>query len=264
MTQLTHDLYLSHIRNESQRFRVALADCDLSTRVPSCPDWKAADLLWHLGVDVQDFWAWIIEHRPEGPDGYPEPTRPDSPAGLFEAFDTATARLSTALASVPPDEHVWTWSTDQTAGFIGRRQAHEALIHRLDAELTAGKVTELDPGLAADGVQECLAVMYGGCPPWGTFTPGEGLLRFDLTDVEESVWVRLGRFTGTDPDDGKTYDEPDLSVVSDPVADPDAVVAGAAGPMDAWLWHRGDADVTVTGNRAVYDRFAALVTSPIN
>ena len=112
---------------------MALADCDLDTRVPSCPDWNAADLLWHLGADVQDFWAWILEHRPEGPDGYPELTRPDSPAGLLEAFDTATARLSPPSASVGPDEHAWTWSTDQTAGFIGRRQAHEALIHRLDA-----------------------------------------------------------------------------------------------------------------------------------
>ena len=43
------------------------------------------------------------------------------------------------------------------------------------------------------------------------------------------------------------------------------MVAGAAGPMDAWLWHRGDdTGVTVTGDRAVYDRFAALVNAPIN
>ena len=264
MTQLTHDLYLSHIRNESQRFRVALADCDLDARVPSCPDWNAADLLWHLGADVQDFWAWIVEHRPEGPDGYPELSRPDSRAGLFDAFDTASARLVSALESVDPGEHAWTWSTDQTAGFIGRRQAHEALIHRLDAELTAGAVSGLDPALAADGVQECLAVMYGGSPPWGTFTPGEGLLRFDLADVDQSVWVRLGQFTGTDPDSGKMYDEPDIDVEPDPGTKPDVVVAGAAGPMDAWLWHRGDAAVTITGDRDVYDRFAALVTNPIN
>ena len=47
----------------------ALADCDLDARVPSCPDWNAADLLWHLGAEVQDFWAWVLEHRPDGPDG---------------------------------------------------------------------------------------------------------------------------------------------------------------------------------------------------
>ena len=44
------------------------------------------------------------------------------------------------------------WADDKTVGYIRRRQAHEALIHRLDAELTAGAVTPLDPDLAADGV----------------------------------------------------------------------------------------------------------------
>jgi len=264
MTQLTHDLYLDHIRNESQRFRVVLADCDLEAQVPSCPDWNASDLLWHLGMQVQDFWAWVVEHRPEGPDGWSEPARPDSPAGLFDAFDTATARLSAALESADPTEHAWTWSADQTVGFIGRRQAHEALIHRLDAELVAGTVTPLDPTLAADGVHEVLAVMYGGTPTWGTFTPGEGLLRFDLTEAGEAMWVRLGNFTGTDPE-GKSYDEPDLNVVAEPGVEPDAIVTGPSGPMDAWLWQRGDeAEVSVSGDRAVYDRFAALVNNPIN
>jgi uncharacterized protein (TIGR03083 family) len=265
MTRLSYDSYLQHLQEESARFREVLADCDLDARVPSCPDWSAADLLWHLGADVQHFWAWIVAHRPAGPDDYVKLTRPDSAAGLFEAFDTATAELVAALEAAEPGEHAWTWSTDQTVGFIARRQAHEALIHRLDAELAAGTSSPLDPRLAADGVQECLAVMYGGCPPWGTFTPGQGLLRFDIADAGESVWVRLGRFTGTDPDDQKSYDEEDLNVVDEPGRDPDVVVSGPAGPMDAWLWHRGDdSAISVTGDRAVYDRFAALVTAPID
>ena len=135
---------------------------------------------------MQGFWAWIIEHRPEGPEAWTEPARPDSPAGWFDTFDDATARLTAALESVDPTEHAWTWSTDQTVGFIGRRQAHEALIHRLDAELTAGTVTDLDPTLAADGVDEVLAMMYGGTPAWGTFTPGDGLLRVDLRETGDS------------------------------------------------------------------------------
>ncbi|WP_238993563.1 hypothetical protein [Nocardioides caldifontis] len=63
------------------------------------------------------------------------------------------------------------WAEDRTVGYIRRRQAHEALIHRLDAELTAGTVTALDPTLASDGVDEALDVMFGGCPPWGSFEP---------------------------------------------------------------------------------------------
>jgi uncharacterized protein (TIGR03083 family) len=265
MVRLSYDAYLRHLQAESSRFREVLADCDLDAPVPSCPEWTAADLLWHLGGgEVQNFWAWIVAHRPAGHEGYPEPSRPDSAAGLFEAFDSATAALTAALGSADPADHAWTWGTEQTVGFIARRQAHEALIHRVDAELAAGTSSDLDPALAADGVEECLAVMYGGCPPWGTFTPGNGLLRFDIADAGESLWVRLGRFTGTDPE-GATHDEDDLNVVDEPGRDPDVVVTGPAGPMDAWLWHRGDdAAITVAGDRAVYDRFAALVTTPIS
>jgi uncharacterized protein (TIGR03083 family) len=267
MPRLSHDAYVDHLRRESARFRAVLADCDLTARVPSCPDWDAGDLLWHLGAQVQDFWAGIVEQRPVGPpDDWAEPARPDSDDGLFETFDAATARLVGALAAADPSEEAWTWSSDHTVGFVARRQAHEALIHRLDAELAAGAVTDLDPTLAADGVEECLGVMYGGAPPWGSFTPGTGIVRFDLTDVAESLWVRMGTFTGTDPDSGTTYDdEPDIDLVPDPGSEPDVVVAGPAGPMDAWLWHRGDdAAMSVRGDRGVYERLAAIITQSID
>lgn len=267
MTRLSYDSYLDHVRRESARFRAVLTDCDLNARVPSCPDWDAGDLLWHLGAQVQAFWAGILEQRPAGPpDDWSEPARPDSDAGLLDTFDEASARLVAALAAADPADEAWTWSADHTAGFIARRQAHEALIHRLDAELAAGQVTDLDPALAADGVDEVLAVMYGGAPDWGSFTPGEGLLRVDIDDTAVSRWVRLGTFSGTDPDGGRTYtDEPDLNVVPDPGGEPDAVVSGPAGPMDAWLWHRGDDSlITTTGDQAVLDRLAAIVGGSID
>ena len=73
-----------------------------------------------------------------------------------------------------PAEEAWTWSDDHTVGFILRRQAHEALVHRLDAEQAAGRGHELDAALAADGVHECLDVMYGGMPPWGVLGARRG------------------------------------------------------------------------------------------
>ena len=59
--------YLDHIRTESARFREVLADCDPTARVPACPDWDAADLLWHL-AGVQAFWADVIRTRPADAD----------------------------------------------------------------------------------------------------------------------------------------------------------------------------------------------------
>ena len=81
MARLDYPTYLQHIRDESQRFRDVLADCDPRADVPSCPDWRADDLLWHLG-EVQHFWTWMVTNRPKGPDAYDDPERPGDHAGL--------------------------------------------------------------------------------------------------------------------------------------------------------------------------------------
>jgi hypothetical protein len=47
--------------------------------------------------------------------------------------------------------------------------APEVLIHRLDAELTAGAVTGVDADPAADGVDEVPAYFFRG-PSWAQFT----------------------------------------------------------------------------------------------
>ncbi|MCW2791598.1 MAG: hypothetical protein JWO76_696 [Nocardioides sp.] len=264
MARLEFPDYLRHLRDESRRFRDVLADCEPTARVPGCPEWDAADLLWHLAT-VQHFWATIVRTRPEGPAEDHEPPRPDSYAGLLATYDDQSAALLAELEAADPAERAWTWSTEQTVGFTIRRQAHEALVHRLDAEQTAGGVTPLDAALAADGVEECLDVMFGGLPPWGEFHPDPRFVRVDLTDSGESVWVQLGRFVGTDPDDDTHYDDDDIHVVPDPGAEPDAVVAGPAGALDTWLWRRGDdSEIRVTGDREVFDRFRVAVNHPIN
>ena len=257
--------YLAHLRADSDRFLDVLRDADPSAAVPGCPDWDADDLLWHLG-EVQEFWGLIVEGRLQEPDAAVKSERPDSRAGLVDFFSTQTERLERALREADPAEPVWMWSNDKTVGYIRRRQAHEALIHRLDAEQTTGAVTPLDPELASDGVVELLDVMYGGGASWGTFTPGEDRLEVRTTDTHLVVPVVLGWFTGTDPEDGKTYDEADLSVQdADPTAVPSAVVSGPAADLDAWLWHRrDDTGIQVEGDPDVAARFLALVSTSLD
>lgn len=265
MPRLTPPEYLQHIAAESTRFREVLAACDPSARVPSCPDWVAADLLWHLG-EVQHWWAAAVRNRPQDAEGmgYAEPQRPTSYDELLAFHEEQASALAAALAAADPAEEAWTWSQDHTVAFILRRQAHEALIHRLDAELAAGRVTPLDPALASDGVEEVLGVMYGGLPPWGRWEPLPHYVRFDCTDTGARVWTQLGLFSGTDPR-GTTYtDEEDVHVVDDPGVEADAVVSGLAGDLDAWLWRRrDDADIHVAGDHAVFDRFRAALDQPI-
>jgi hypothetical protein len=43
--------------------------------VPSCPDWRANDLLWHL-TEVHDFWCTVVDRRTLDPTGIDEPPRP--------------------------------------------------------------------------------------------------------------------------------------------------------------------------------------------
>ncbi|MFC5179708.1 maleylpyruvate isomerase family mycothiol-dependent enzyme [Nocardioides taihuensis] len=257
--------YLDHLRRESARFRDVLAGCDPAARVPGCPEWDAADLLWHL-AEVQWFWGTTVRTRPADADEDAEgPDRPATHDGLLAAYDEWSAALAEELAGADPGDACWTWSQDHTVAFVLRRQAHEAMVHRLDAEQAAGAVTPLPADLAADGVLECLDVMFGGEPSWGSFTPGDQHVRIDCTDTGDSVWVVLGRFAGTDPRDGQVYDDVDVHAVPDPGTDPAVVVSGPAAALVTWLWRRGDdAEVTVSGDPATYGAFRSAVNHPIN
>ncbi|HEX5861390.1 MAG TPA: maleylpyruvate isomerase family mycothiol-dependent enzyme [Nocardioides sp.] len=264
MARLDFPDYLEHIRSESRRFREVLSTCDPEARVPGCPEWNAADLLWHL-AEVQWFWAKVVRTRPLGPDeNDPGPERPAAYDDLLKAFDEYSSSLVSELEQADPADEAWTWSDDHTVGFTFRRQAHEALIHRLDAEQAAGDVTRLDTALAADGVEEVLDVMYGASPDWGSFSPLEHRLRVDITDTGESIWVQLGRFRGTDPKDDVHYDEDDISVIPDPGVEPDAVISGDAATLVTRFWRRGDgAEIHLAGDLQIVDHFRQVIHQPI-
>jgi uncharacterized protein (TIGR03083 family) len=259
--------YIGHLAQDSARFADVLREVPPDARVPCCPDWNADDLLWHLG-EVQWWWGTIVREQLTGPQAEAlKPPRPADRAGLLAFYGRASRDLAEILAATPPDTAAWTWSDDHTVAFIRRRQAHEALVHRVDAELTAGTRTPLDPSLSADGVDEALHVMYGGLPAWGTFTPDDGApaLRLRTTDTGDSWLVAFGRFTGTDPDDGTSYDEPDVHAADrDPGSQAAAEVAGGAGDLDCWLWHRPPlTPVDASGDRQVLGRFESAIAPGI-
>jgi uncharacterized protein (TIGR03083 family) len=269
VTRLPFPDYLVHIRRDSARFREVLATCEPGATVPSCPEWSAADLLWHL-TTVQHWWRAMVGNRPRSPEemGYEEPVRPEAYEALLAAYDDAHASFVATLEAADPSEPAYSWSGDpanHTVAFTYRRQAHEALIHRLDAELTAGDVTALDPTLAADGVDEALDWMYGNLPAWGSFDPLPRYAEFRVTDAGTSVWTQLGIFAGTAPD-GKVYaDEQDMHVVPDPGSAADVVISGPAGALDAWLWHRrDDAGIEVTGGGDAWEHVRTVLDQPID
>ena len=258
--------YVSHLGRESARFAEAIAAAPPAAPVPPCPAWTADDLLWHLGW-VQWWWAIIVRDGVTGPDARRlVPERPPGRPGLLEFFQGASRDLQQVLGATSADAPAWTWSDDHTVGFIRRKQAHEALIHRVDAEVTAGRRTPMDPRLSADGVDEALRVMYSGVPDWGSFAGDESkLLRLRATDTGDSWLITLGRFTGTDPE-GTSYDEPDFSVGgSDSGASASALISGTAADLDCWLWHRPPAAaIDQSGDSEVLSEFAAAIASGID
>lgn len=255
-----HDANLdfdAHLAAESSRFRAALAAADPEAPVPTCPEWTAADLLWHL-AEVQHFWSAIVSDRLSSPESVTPPQRPDTAADLFNCFDEGHARLVASLQSTSDDVAVWTWAASaQTVGFVRRRQAHEALIHRLDAEATFGDRTPLDSQLAADGVAEVLEHVFGDTPEWGEITRLERCGKFRAVDTGHEWTLQVGRWQGLSPTTGTRYDdELMLQVVAD--GDIEFEVAGTAADLDAWLWSRPTTgELTRSGDLAAVDELIA-------
>lgn len=242
MTQ--HEQFLDHLLRESRRFRDVLADAPPADPVPTCPDWRADDLLWHLG-EVQWFWGEIVElrHTRREQVSAMDQTRsrlaprPPDRSGLLDFFDRVSERLHRALLATPPETEVWMWADDHSAAYVARRQAHEALIHRLDAELTTGDRSPMDASLCADGIDEALRIMRGIEPEDGlVLTTISDPVVISCTDVAGSWTVIPTHVTGT-------YDGDPVDVARFVVRDGDdltamARVLGTAADLDCWLWNR--------------------------
>jgi uncharacterized protein (TIGR03083 family) len=146
------------IRTEAQRLADVLAMTDPDARCPTCPDWTATDLLWHLTM-VHFFWAGVLERnvRSESDIAAVEQSKPDRPGAMPDLValrEQATAALCDQLESLDDAEPRWTWwPADQTVGFTRRMQTHEATFHRVDAELAAGlPISPIARDVAADAV----------------------------------------------------------------------------------------------------------------
>jgi len=252
---------LASIARDSALFLDAVRAAPPGARVPACPEWGVADLTYHL-AEVQAFWGAVVgpaEGKGLDADDVAPLARPADDAALPTLAATATARLLAALAGRDPSEPCWSWhDAGRTVGWVARRQAHEALVHRVDAEQAAGRdVTGADPEVAADGVDEVLRVMLDGVPSWGTFTPDGSTVSVAVDgpgETPRSWGLAFGRLTGTGPESGTAYDLDSAQLVDLP-GSTTTQVSGPAWGLDLWLWGRGERDgLAVHGDPALADR----------
>jgi len=183
---------------------------DLTRQVPTCPDWTLRQLATHVGRAHR--WAAEIastrsaEFIPfrQVPDG----RIPDDPALHAPWLRAGAARVIAAVREAGSDL-VWTSTGLQPASFWARRMANETAVHRADAEITAGREPEFDPGLAADAIDEWLGFVSGvGAPgdPRVNALPEGAVLHVHATDEgADGEWLvrREGSAVTVQPGHGK-------------------------------------------------------------
>jgi uncharacterized protein (TIGR03083 family) len=231
--------YVRAIERESAAFAAAV-EADLEAGVPCCPGWNVADLVWHLG-EVQAFWSEIVDRRLQSPEAVATPVRPPT-EDLVAWFRSTSARLRSALEDAAPTDPVWTWASQRDVGFVRRRQAQEAAVHRWDAESAVGSPAPIEVALAADGVEEFLEFMLSPDELAG----GRDVIALRATDAAVGWHIVTGgrrlEWSRTDGDDPEA----------------DAVVSASASDLDLLLWRRVRPNaVRIQGDRAALERFLA-------
>jgi uncharacterized protein (TIGR03083 family) len=244
---------LHQLRADSSRVQELITDGNLRKPVTTCPDWDFQGLVTHL-ARVYNFAGTIVLERMEGP---PVPgSLPPQPEGmpLREYFIDRVERLMAALEEVPADERVWNFSPEpDVASFWWRRQMHETIIHRIDAELAAGvEVTGVASDLASDTLSEVLMLLglEESEPEESGFHAADALtLHFHSTDVEPDN--ALGAWDEWFVDTAK-------NTVCRQHGKATAAIRGPALELARWQWGRGgsaeilgDVEAATTWRRSI-------------
>ena len=204
--------------------------------VPWVPDWTAGDLVRHLGNVHRWATALVTAGTAERPPPHDDEDPPDGE--LLDWYGAGLTGLVRALRETPPDAPAWHMSptAPKVAAEWARRQAHELAVHRMDLEAAAGvPVTEVDPELADDGVDEVLRVVV---PRWAHTEP--------VSTATATVAVRS-------TDTGRVWTarvtQGDVAVTDEDAQRADARLQAPAAALLRRLWGR-PAEVVVTGDPA--------------
>jgi uncharacterized protein (TIGR03083 family) len=214
---------------EVGRFAALIDDRPLEAPVPSCPGWSVEDLTTHLGTVHR--WA---EHlvRTLAPERIPTEAMglgPAEPSGAW--IRAGGSALVATLRAADPAAPMWAWGKDQHVRFWSRRQLHETLVHRMDAELALGLAPTASPALAADAIDEFLVNLAAAV----YFSPRVKNLRGDGTRLafrandEGRAWTIVLHTQGYSVEDSAVED----SAVEDSAVEDSAVEDGAPAPAAA-------------------------------
>lgn len=181
------DGWLGSLEGNAARLGEAARKAGLDARVATCPKWAVSDLVVHIGSVyrwVDGLLASAAQERPAWPAA---PGTDD----LLGWYDEGAQRLVATLRGTDPDATVWTFAGEGPgpARWWARRMAHEATIHRVDAESATGGITPVvPPEMAADGLDELFDLLPVRHARSDEMQAIEGNFHFHTTDVP-GEWV---------------------------------------------------------------------------
>ncbi|MFJ3233861.1 maleylpyruvate isomerase family mycothiol-dependent enzyme [Streptomyces sp. NPDC086787] len=256
---LPYDVYRQAIARETLRLAEVVRGADPGTAVPSCPGWTLADLTRHVGM-LQRWFAGLltarVQERPTSRDVDPGP---EDARERTDWLAAGVPLVGAVLEDTDPQAPMWAWGEDQHTRFWARRMLFETLVHRVDAEHATGQETEIDPVLAADGVDEFLVNL----PHAGGFAPG--VTKLDGTG--EVIAFRCAEPTGADGEVWRVRLDPEGLHPLPPTAPgdtgapvPQAAVQAPAAALLLLLYGRRtyqDTAYDATGDLPLLDRWFA-------
>ena len=241
---------------ENAAFADLLSDADLSTPVPTCPEWTLKELMRHVGSG--DRWsAQIVAEQSTDPidprtvsGGKPPAGQDNEIAWLREGVRALIAAVGKSGAQTP----VWTFLGPRPASWWIRRRLHETAVHRADAALALGGAFAIEPAVAADGITEYLErVLIRSAeddPAWGGRPLGDGQsLHLHATDAGPGA---VGEWTILGGPGGITFDHEHRKAT--------AALRGPARDLLLAIVRRGsatDLGLEIFGDEAIWDTWLA-------
>ncbi|MFF9349302.1 maleylpyruvate isomerase family mycothiol-dependent enzyme [Streptomyces sp. NPDC014734] len=170
-----------------------MAENRLDDSVPACPEWRIRDVVHHLG-NVASFVHACVEQGAGEPDFTDAEMLPDDRLipWVAEEWDEVLNRL----AAADPLADAWNWSTEpHIVSFWPRCLTHEAFVHGRDVADAVGQSLTIPADVAADGVDEILAVHLAAGVRDGRRFAGTGRIEVHSTDTGDRWLTELTEAT---------------------------------------------------------------------
>jgi uncharacterized protein (TIGR03083 family) len=244
--------YLPYLERAMADFERVLTTADLDAPVVACGDWRLRELGAHLGNVHR--WTGAIVATGER---CREEFAPEPGADLAEWYAAGAASLLATLREADPASRCWHFAgADKVKAFWFRRQTHEVAVHLFDARRAAGIEQDIDPLIAADGVDEVLAAMLPRVRRWHETPPLPEPLLLQASDTGHAWLLR--------PADGDG-ESPAVQPTNGTDGAPAVTAEASAEDLLLLMWKRralDETDLRITGGETVAKAFLTAPLTP--